>query len=430
MALDRVLALTRFDPAVGLPQERPRPGAWNVIVADDLALLVPPSCPDGGSAALEALRRGHQNPYAELQDHHGVLAISPVRLEDGALQLAGGSHSTVRLHLEDGGPVVRKHLAVGSDPDPDRERHLRQVCTWLARLPAEVADLFPRVLRVREDRRELELVMEFVPGYSLAELVFQERLAGEDLASSLLAVYRTVRDRMWSRAPIELDVPPESGGYLARIHRRIAAIEASSYPADGPVRSVLSSRAVTVNGMRCTPVTKLLDELGHDKRWRPVVSPAGSALCHGDLTLEAVVRDDSPAGFCLLDPNPSNRHPVYDVFKTVMSLLLQYEFFYFDRFDVVYDDFEGEIRVEVAFEDAALQQVYARAGKRFLEFATAELAAPLGLPEHDVHSLLRMGAAVNMLALPMFHILDPASEPRALAFAAMGMWHAQMAKLG
>lgn len=425
MALDRTFALMRPDPPERLTPAAPPSAGWNVVLARDVAFVIPPG---SGPDVLETLRRRPPNPYAALQDDHGVLAVSPVRADGQSLVLGGGSYSTVALELEDERPVVRKRVVIEGDPDPDRERHLRRVCSWFARLPPDVTEVFPRVVRVREDEGWLELVMEFVPGYSLAELVFQGRLTGDGLGARLEDVYRTVQARMWSRPPIDLHPPCEAGGYLPRIRRRFETIAASGYPASGPVRAVLKSRDVTVNGIRCTPVAELLAELDDAEPWRPAVAPEGAALCHGDLTLEAVVAEDSPAGFRLLDPNPRNQHPVYDAFKTAMSLLLRYEFLYFDRFDIAYDEADGAVRVELTLEEAALQEIYERAAERFIAFAAEELADPLGFPAESVPSLLRMGAAVNMLALPVFH-LHRGDERRALAFAAMGLWHAQAARI-
>jgi hypothetical protein len=447
MALDRTFQLRRvvsgraFQRAGPAPSDLSENGDWSFLQADaipalaavgwtDIALLVPGVSRVRLVRALVALaddRHRGLNVY-DILENEGVLVVSPLRWRDGGLVLSGGSYSTVSLHLQAGRPVVRKDVTVYNPDDPDRERRQRQECAWMKRLAPEVAHLFPRVLSTHESPGAFELTTEFSPGYSLAELVFQGRANGSEVAEILRSVYIQIAGRMWTLPPVDLGVPADEHDYIGRIRRRCRAITVHSV--GGPLERLLRATRVTVNGRECLGVPQLLRDLESDSRWRPVVAPEGRALCHGDLILEDIIVDtESPAGFRLVDPNPNNQHPIYDLSKTLMSLWLGYEFFYFDLFGLSAFSATGDlVQVDLELSDDEAQSVYASAAGRFIPFVMTEMQGHLGLPERNGLSLLRMGAAINMLAIPMFHLLHHAHEARAVAFAATALWHAEEAR--
>jgi|GEM_PF-5605588 len=407
-----------------------RPGTAATLDAagwGKIALLVRP----GGSVAKAALElseeaSGIPNPY-EILHRNGILVVGPVRTFGECLQLSGGSYSSVTLRLEDGVPLVHKRLEVGSDQHPDREGRQLQECMWVSRLPPRVAELFPPMVSTSTTGSAFELVTEFVPGYSLGEMVFQRRIEADRLAELLEHIYTQVSDRIWSLDPIPVQNPGAGETYLQRINRRLAKIENSDLPSGSPLRELLSSCWIEVNGRRCPTVTGLLTML-RQARWGPIVRPRARTLCHGDLILEDIVIDElSPLGFCLVDPNPGNTHPVFDVCKTMMSLWLCYEPIYYDRFSIEALSRDGGTAVSLQIEDLEVAAAFSAAGDRFAEFAELTLAPWLELSRREFRALLRMGAAINMLAIPMFHLLHHRNERRALAFLAQSLWHARQA---
>jgi hypothetical protein len=444
MALDRTFRLLSLAPPRGLTAEETEAlqGAsanrWEIVDAgmvpaladtgwSDLALVVRP----GGSlaAAIEALcepEAAAANPYQQLTQH-GLLAISPLcPLGDGLL-LSGGSYSSVSLRLENGRPLVRKTLQTGAEPDLDREWRQRQECAWMSRLPASAAEFFAPVVSTQVDGQRLQLVTEFAPGYSLGEMVFQGRFDGGALARTLQHIYAMLSEQIWSLPPLALGLPLKRETYPQRIRRRLTKIESARLSTGSAVDELLSADWVEVNGRRCPSVRGVLAML-EQSRWSAVVAPRGETLCHGDLILEDVVIDETaPSGFRLVDPNPCNTHPIFDACKTMMSLWLLYEPIYYDRFSIEAQGCDGGIRVELRFEDGAAVATYGEAAERFAEFAEVSLATQLGLPASGFRALLRMGAAINMLAIPMFHLLHHEKEQRALAFLAQGLWHAHEA---
>lgn len=437
MALDRTFALKRLPrPTSAAQLDGEPPAGCSIIPAPSIAALSTPGWEEVAFIVLDSDRNlveraiaeafATSDPYGQLEAA-GIFVVSPYRPDGDGLLLAGGSYSQVSLHVEDGAPIVRKRLDLDGRISQDRELRQIQEIEWLTAVPASVGELFAPVLRTRRSAEELELTTGFVPGYTLAELVFQGRLDGAGLASTLEGVYSQVSSTLWSQPPL-----PVSGArgesYVQRTQRRTRAMLASDYRADGILRSFLQAQSVVVNGHRCVGPTRLLETLERDRSWDPVVHPTGKTLCHGDLILEDIlISPDTTHGFSLVDPNPANDNPLYDLGKTMMSLWLAYEPIYFDLFSIqwrVAPDAGLEVEVELVGEAPA---VYRDAAERFFAFVERELAGSLALPREQLHSALRMSAAIHMLAITVFHLLHHRREERALAFAATAMLHAQCA---
>jgi len=444
MALDRNLALNR----VALPSAPPaEPGpvrqcGFALIRAasvptlaaagwEDIALVIREGGEGGLAAALAEDWAPGTDRYA-LLERHGILAVSPCQRDGDGLLLAGGSYSRVSLHVADGQAIVRKRLTLDGQITEDRELRQMHEIEWLAAAPPVVAELFAPVLSTSRTATSLELTTGFVPGYTLAELVFQGRLDGRELADTLAHVYSKVSSVLWTRPPL-----PSLGGsgasgresYVLRIRRRIRTILASDYREDGVLRSLLEAESVVVNGRQCLGVQSLLEVLERERRWAPVVNPPRRTLCHGDLILEDVlIARDSRHGFSLVDPNPVNESPLYDLGKTMMSLWLGYELIYFDRFSVEWAVRpEGPLEVEIETSEEAVNAAYLEAAERFLGFVERELSQHLSLPQGEIRLSLRMSAAIHMLAITVFHLLHHEREQRALAFAGTALLHAQAA---
>jgi hypothetical protein len=414
-------------------------GDWTIFKAEraieasklalpELAFLVPNGEHHGFREALPELLTQAANPYLVLAER-GILVISPVENIAGGIQLAGGSYSTVSLHLPSSGAVVRKRVSVSGQMRTDREVRQSLESAWMATLPNAAIDLFAGVVETRNGDSELELVTDFVPGYSLAELVFQRRLDGAGLAAFLQRVYRRVQERLWRHPSLPLHLALDDSTYVQRIRRRTDAINDADPTSATNASRLMRAAFVTVNGRRCRGVEQVLSLLEREPRWDPVVRPAAKTMCHGDLILEDIVVDPAaPFGFRLIDPNPSNQHPVFDLSKTMMSLWLGYEFFYFDRFSVELDLADADDpRVDVRLDVPDALAAYEEAACRFLDFVDSELAEDLQIPREELRPLLRMGAAIMMLAIPMFHLLHHGNDARATAFLATALWHAEEA---
>ena len=109
-----------------------------------------------------------------------------------------------------------------------------------------------------------------------------------------------------------------------------------------------------------------------------------------------------------------------------MNLLIGYEFIYYDEYDI--SKFtkrnNGELEVRISIRRPDCQTIYRQSYEDFFEYVKEELINYLGLDKSMCHQQLRMAAALQALAIPMFHLLHHQNEARALAFACLGLYYA------
>ena len=165
--------------------------------------------------------------------------------------------------------------------------------------------------------------------------------------------------------------------------------------------------------MRCVSQSKLLGELRNNRAWKTVTNPAQDRLCHGDLVLEDILVDwKDPKKFKLLDPNPINQSIYFDLGKTLLSLWVGYEFIYYDLFSI--NEFliesDGGIRIRIGLGRPDCQKIYEEAANMFMKFVQEQLIGLLGIQSEELESRLRMTAALQALAIPMFHLLHHKRE--------------------
>src|SRR3954454_19581285 len=224
MALDRrfdLRATERREPSadelVSISREASDlSGKHALLRRGNFAVYVPPSPQEASAEILRTLATRGGNLYAALERHRAVV-INPVRPAGSGVLLAGGSFSEVALDVTEAGAVVRKRVRRGETELVDREVRHQQEVEWLAALPPGPAGLFPPVRRVVDTETEVGGDFDFVPAYTFAELVFQERVTGAALAQMLAHVYSTLRGSLY-------EIPREGGatagppvGYVERI---------------------------------------------------------------------------------------------------------------------------------------------------------------------------------------------------------------------
>lgn len=396
----------------------------------DSALFIPPMDASSLLSAFEKIWTASGNLYPLLH-RLGLLVISPAVIVDDGVLLSGGSYSNVLLRVKNGEALVYKKIQKFYEGENiDAGLRLRHEGEWLSALPEPAVDLFPRLRRLVDNDKELGYEMDFVPLGSVAELVFQDCIDGNQVFEVLREVYSALCTHMYCNPPLELDGLPSEKSYLGCIERRTKVILESSYPTDGILRSLYNAPWVEVNGVRCPSQFALLQQLRSDKKWRPVVEPSGNHLCHGDLILEDIlVSMENPKEFRLVDPNAVNRCVLFDVAKTMLSLWIGYEFIYYDLFSI--DECtvrsNGGIHVTITLDRPDCQSKYARVASLFVDFAQRELSKYMGLDARRFNSQLRMASALHALAIPMFHLLHHKRESAAFAFTCLGLYHASLA---
>lgn len=371
------------------------------------------------------------NSYHALEKE-GIVVLSPVRKRGEALILSGGSLSSVTLELRDSEMVATKTIESGNDISciDGIARH-RAEANFLRLATKNSIGLFPQLVRLEDRSYELIYSTTFFPAYTAAELIFQGRMTGEQLGALVINVYEALRRKIY---PLSLEGwrhNRRDANYVQTIRRRTNAMAASQGGDGVDVRRLMAARKVQVNGLDCVPYNRLLDIVESTPRWRDVLTPQGERrFCHGDLILEDILVDGlSATNFRLVDPNPYNQHPLFDVAKTLLSLMIGYEFFYFDNFEIEVKSthcFDAvDVRVEVARGTYAAE--YMQALKIFGEYVETDLASYLEIAKPGLGKQLRMAAALHALAIPWFHLVHHKRGERALAFVAAGLFHATIA---
>ncbi|WP_154685975.1 hypothetical protein [Streptomyces himastatinicus] len=322
--------------------------------------------------------------------------------------------------------VISKH---GTSNGTDGLHRHRNEAEWLALVGAE-SDLFPRVRLVQEDAESYAFEMDFFPGYSAAELIFQRRISGSRLAKILVRIYEELRSSLYCRPPVLIGRVDPDENYVAKVRRRCDLTRAALKGADTPLGAVLGADLIRVNGRLCPSLPDLLLRIETDPFWQPIVRPRRVHACHGDLILEDILVGPGPAyEVMLIDPNPYNQYGLLDLAKTMLSLWIGYEFIYFDFFEVAVEagGSEGCVSVDVIVDANDFQKEYAEAAEGFMWYARSELSGVLGLPKTAFDRLVRMAASLAALAIPAFHLIRHNRPDRALAFAALGILHASYA---
>lgn len=415
-------------------------GVWsNIVVGSPLPALrdlnvafIIPSLSEGEIFhAFESIQRLRENPYEALE-RAGIVVVNPARITDDGLLLSGGSLSSVALRFDLGRSIVTKSIrgGPGASEKDGIERH-RAEAHFLQHASRNGVDLFPMLLELDEDGQDLSFSTNFVPAYTAAELVFQGRMSGERLGGLLIEVYEQLRQKVYTLLPVGNWRGGADISYVATIRRRTDAILWQNDKCGHQVRELLTASEVHVNGRECITYNALLDVLESDAEWNEIVRPQGvKTMCHGDLILEDIlVEGVGRSKVTLVDPNPYNQQALFDVAKTLLSLIIGYEFMYFDLFKIDFDSVPEKRQCNIAIEFGAKEcgRQYAIAATIFCEYVEQFLAERLGLKVRGITKRLRMAAALHALAIPWFHLTHHRRQARALAFVASGLFHATVA---
>jgi hypothetical protein len=394
------------------------------------AIYIPPLPSKQLVPLLQDLFYATGNIYKILYKY-GCTLISNSTLNNDAVLLSGGSYSTVSLAIHENIPVIRKIISERVNGHQiDTVQRLQNEGKWLANLPNQAKYLFPDIKTVYDGKPYWGYEMEFLPWGSLAELVFQNCLDGNGLYSTISNIYMKLVDDLYCHTSQSSNFITDEENYIDKIKRRTAFIHASEYPEDGVIRKIYKAPWVEINGLRCLTQSQLLRNLETTKKWNNVLDPQGGRLVHGDLILEDIlVNPKNTKEFRLIDPNPNNGSVLYDVAKTMLSLWIGYEFYYYDLFEFRSIHFykDGGVKIEIEFTRSDCVDTYKVASEKFINFVIKKLSPLLGLELELIEPQLRMTSALQSLAIPMFHLLHHKKEMRALAFISAGLYHAQIA---
>lgn len=352
-----------------------------------------PDAPAARYEALEAL---------------GVVAIGKPVTEDGTVLLSGGSVSTTRLDLRR--MRVIKSSELGRLASVDGISRHRREARWLAR---QRYGGFPTCSIVVDDPDHLVFETDFLPMYTLGELIHQGRMSAERALGVIRGVLEDLASEIYSAGP---EIPQPA--YVPLVRARLDQL--AQTPAFDPLLSRLKKCGATINGIRTPSLDSLLAEADRAEQRLPRCFHIGRG-CHGDLIPDDMLINSFDGRTMLIDPNPTNVSPTTDLSKLLMAFEFDYESLIRDEFDMVYDDTGESPNIDWNLRDPN------RVGPAIDGEIRGLLADPSTLWRHcgvsesrDVPGLY-LRSALHILAIPLFHSVVQQRTERAIAFIAAGM---------
>jgi len=351
----------------------------------------------------------------DLLERTSAIAIGGV-VENSTILLAGGSAATCRLDLSGRAPVVVKRVERNSPMSSidAHDRHLREGL-WMSELPDIARGYFPK-LTVSQCSDAIEVRMQFVPAYTLGELIFQERLSFEHATRFLSRAFATLERLLYVQ---ECD-RAHSETYTDKIRRRQQGYE------EALQTSISLAKAFThrcrINGELCRPIGQLLDIVDASQDLRDILTTPEPRLCHGDFIPEDVLVMMPQCEPMFIDPNPLNTDPLVDFSKFVMACTIAYDCAIRDEIFVRYDR-PGE------FDSVTIgvNATYCNAAKRMQELGAWVLDNARNLVSVDVLPRSRLKpeyiellASLHALAIPEFHAVVHRRISRAHYFLRSG----------
>lgn len=357
-------------------------------------------------------------PYCALESE-GVLTLGGLgskSADGGEYLLAGGSVCSAVLIARESNWVVIKSIApkqhgatgAGLESVDTYARHQNEAA-WLENLTDGHVALFPRTRVLDRALTSSSWEMEFIPRYTLGERILQGRETAFSVYETLNETFEVLARTIYSRP--SSSVQPS---YLDIVARRFEILRRID-----PLYERLWSSGAAINGNWCEGVAALLERV-RDQALDSVVRPEGGLSCHGDLIFDDILPPaigDSTGEIRLVDPNPANSSCLVDVGKVMMNLLAYYDLVYRDRYNLSLDSAVG-LEINVRFSDADYVSLSNDVALRMLSELRG-LGQVIGRQFDEKTAIVQ--AALQCLALPIFHDVHHGARGRALVFTALGM---------
>jgi hypothetical protein len=362
------------------------------------------------------------NAYQLLQEI-GVLLVEG---DTATPVLSGGSYCRTELRQEYSDLRVRKSVAAAKEHSyADVDLKFLREQEMLSSLPASALELFPKILRSGCSDGRYFYEQNFFFGYSLGEMVLQDRLNATALIEWLRRLFGSLLDHVYGLEAIRGDRSCQEESIQDRVIRRFDLMSRASDDVGLAWRHLLEQDTLVVNGVELEGWPSLARWLATNTVVARSLHNGPPELCHGDLIFDDILILPSEQRFLLIDPNGDAMSRHYDAAKTMLSTWSLYELFKFDRF-----------RCEVRGKSITIRLAPEHKGAiHVLEAANCALPGiwkSLGLWDTQYlepaggAALLRNG--LHNLGLPMFHLMHHRNSARATAFLAIGILRLNQAR--
>ena len=291
---------------------------------------------------------------------------------------------------------------------------LRDEIAFLERLPDELRDVYPRVLRCDEpDSESLSMEQEFVNWPTVRAHILREGTDLHEIIHRLRSLLHFLKRPCYENA---VQLPPAD--YIDRLHfRRVRdriAMTCELYPRFG---ALVAAKDVILNGTRYANIPEMLDRLENSSALRGIATPPHVApYVHGDLHFENILLDPASLDFKLVDPRGYELCDVYyDLGKLSHSTNGKYDLLHEGRF-VLACVAEGErVHANLHFPDRPLFEAYEQINMHLRRWCF-ELTG-------DECAIGRMlfNEAMHFAADMPFHLVNDGVEQRAVAIYLTGV---------
>lgn len=217
---------------------------------------------------------------------------------------------------------------------------------YVATLPPETADAFPKVLENDHNRRSSSYTMPYYQMRSLRHVILGEddRDRASQMAQNVLAdvldflLARLYHTNQTKKVPSEFVATT----YFRKLTDRVAdadraarRVSPSAVSDADAYRALLKAEEITIGATPHRNPVDIVAELRSDRRFRRQLRPAALSMIHGDLHFDNILVDDrlpARSRFKLIDPrgfrsDPPGRGDVaYDIGKLLHSSDGHYDF--------------------------------------------------------------------------------------------------------
>ncbi|MDD4932207.1 MAG: phosphotransferase [Methylacidiphilaceae bacterium] len=329
--------------------------------------------------------------------------LVPDRIDAGIGRI-GGSHAGTRVI-----PYLRK------EAKGDGARKLKDEVQFLLRLPQDIAEKFPRVIRYYASPSAVAMEQEFVQLPTLRKILCE----GEATAGEGIEWVKRILDFLFSRVySREARIPPDD--YLEQLHFLRAWARFAETMSKAPLfEGIILADRIYVQGEECYNAPQILRVMEEDAELHRILRPSKvSPFVHGDLHFDNILVSRDTRSFKLVDPRGYEYcDPWYDAGKLYHSARGKYDLIHRGEFRVDWTvEEQGRVEIDLKFYSTPAYHKYQEISEN-LEGLLMQYA-----PEENVAMLSLFNEAIHFISDMPFHLSRDEKEAKAVAIYGTGVW--------
>ncbi|VVM06619.1 hypothetical protein MAMT_01327 [Methylacidimicrobium tartarophylax] len=323
---------------------------------------------------------------------------------DGGIGRIGGSHAGTKVI-----PYLRK------EAKGDGARKLNDEVQFLLRLPQDLAEKYPRIIRYYASPSAVAMEQEFVQLPTLRKILCE----GDATASEGIDWVKRILDFLFSQVySREERLPPDD--YLEELHFLRAWARFSETMRKAPLfEEIILADRIYVQGEECYNAPQILRVIEEDAELCRSLRPSRvSPFVHGDLHFDNILVDRDTGSFKLVDPRGYEYcDPWYDAGKLYHSARGKYDLIHRQEFDIDWTAGKrGGVEIDFRFYPTPAYHKYNKISEKLEELLTQYAS------EEQVTMLSLFNEAIHFISDMPFHLSRDEKEAKAVAIYATGVY--------